>query len=237
MQLVSRRKFSFYIGMFFAGLFYWGYGSIIFAVSLDEGTNYLMLALALFFYFMGGYTLRFYFAHTPVIRFSDEGIQVRGRTYGWSRVHNVALTGKQPFRYARMNHEMDAMTIRFDDGTSLFIFDKMYRNTPAMRQLLQDRINGRIIAEEPKPEPSANEPVISPTAQKRMMRRVTMFGVAYALGVMVLVFLYSFLQLPETVTILLKIAFVLATFGGALYFRKFVAKLIRRAEEETRNGM
>ena len=54
---------------------------------------------------------------------------------------------------------------------------------------------------------------------------------------MALVFLYSFLQVPETVTILLKIAFVLATFGGAIYFRKFITKLIRRAEEETRNGM
>ncbi|MBE2288852.1 MAG: hypothetical protein IAE95_04810 [Chitinophagaceae bacterium] len=237
MLLVSRRKFSFYIGIFFVVLFYWGYGSIIFAVSLDEGTNYLMLALALFFYFMGGYTLRFYVTHTPIVRFSDEGITLRGRMYGWSRVHNVALSGKQPFRYARMRHEMDAMTIRFDDGTSLFIFDKMYRNTAAMRNLLQDRINGRTVAEELKPEPSANEPVISETARKRMMRRVTLFGIAYSLGIMALVFLYSFLQVPETVTILLKIAFVLATFGGAIYFRKFMTKLIRRAEEETRNGM
>ncbi len=237
MQLVSRRKFSFFIGIFFSVLFYWGYGSIIFAVSLDEGTNYLMLALALFFYFMGGYTLRFYFTHTPVIRFSDEGIQARGRTYGWSRVHNVALTGQQPFRYARMNHEMDAMTIRFDDGTGLFIFDKMYSNTAAMRTLLQERINSRSIAEEPKPEPSPNEPVISPTAQKRIMRRVKLFGIVYAIVVMVLIILFTFMQVPKTVTILLKIAFVLATFGGAIYFRKFMTKLIRRAEEETRNGM
>ena len=237
MQLVSRRKFSFYIGIFFVVLFYWGYGSIIFAISLDEGTNYLMLALALLFYFMGGYTLRFYFKHTPKVRFSDEGITIRGRTYGWSRVHNVALTGKQPFRYARLRHEMDAMTIRFDDGTSLFIFDKMYRNTTAMRNLLQDRINDRTIAEEPMPEPSANEPVISETARKRMMRKVTLFGIAYSLGIIILVSFYSFLHAPENVIILFKIASVLAAFGGAIYFRKFMTRLIQRAEEETRNGM
>jgi hypothetical protein len=144
MQLIARRKFSFYIGLFLVLVFYWGYGSIIFAVSLSEGVNYLMLAFALLFYFLGGYTLRFYFSNAPIFQFSPTDITVRGRNYAWSNIQSISLAGKQPFRYLRMSYMMEAITLEMKDGSSLYIFEKMYSNVPAIKQLLQEKIDGRL---------------------------------------------------------------------------------------------
>lgn len=237
MQLIARRKFSFYIGLFLVLVFYWGYGSIIFAVSLSEEVNYLMLAFALLFYFLGGYTLRFYFSNAPIFQFSPTDITVRGRNYAWSNVQSISLTGKQPFRYLRMSYMMEAMTLEMKDGSSLYIFEKMYSNVPAIKQLLQEKIDGRLVVEAPKPEEEVNAPTISAAAQKRMQRKIKSVGIGYIIFMLVASIAISIPNFSTTIETILKVIFVAAVFGSALLFRRLLKRLVEKAEEETRNGI
>lgn len=237
MQLTTRRKFSFYIGLFLVLVFYWGYGSIIFAVSLSEGINYLMLAFALLFYFLGGYTLRFYFSNAPIYQFSPTEITVRGQNYAWSHVQSISLGGKQPFRYLRMSYMMEAITLEMKDGSSLYIFEKMYSNVPTIKQLLQEKIDGNLVVETPKPVEEVNAPTISDAAQKRMQRKIKTVGIGYVVFMLVASIAISIPNFSTTIETLLKVIFVVAVFGSVLLFSRLLKRMLEKAEEETRNGM
>lgn len=237
MPLSTRRKYSFYIGLFLVLVFYWGYGSIIFAVSFSEGINYLMLAFALLFYFLGGYTVRFYFRNAPIFHFSPTEITVRGQSYSWSSIQSISFIGQKPFRYLRMRHMMNAITLEMKDGSSLYIFEKMYSNVPAIKELLQEKIDGHLVAETPTPVEADNTPTISQAAQKRMQRKIKAIGIGYIICMLVASAIISIPNFSTTTETILKLIFVAIVFASALLFRKLLTRLMAKAVEETRNGI
>ena len=216
----SRRKASFYIILFFALLFYWGYGLIVLAVAADH-SSFLLALFAIGMFFLGGYTLYRYHKNVPRISLSDDGIFYGGKEYRWSQVASKQTEGKQLFRYLWTGTQMDGLSLTFDDGETLQIMTKMYRNADELRTYIAARTQHVATATaDMTNETPAQEP--SPEATKAALRKVKLYLAVYIISAFALGIYSSMAATTETIHLLLKLLFVAYTVAGALGLRAFI---------------
>ncbi len=230
MYIRSGRNASFYFSQFFILLLSFGLGTLLVFVATSKETDYTMIAFALVFFGLGIYSVYAYTMKTPVITFSDDGIQFNGRTYFWSQLQNVKLDCKEPFRFLWAAQAMDAIVLYFDDGTTHTIYVKMQRNIPEVRSAITAKTTPNSIIDT---APTEEEIKMYKSPQlKRAASRIKYYTFGYLVLMLLISTLTSFANVSEQTELLLKILMVIAIIAGAIGLSYLVKREIRKAKED-----
>lgn len=192
----------FYGSLFAMTLLGVGLGTLLVWVALaQEPIDYTMILFALFFLLMLMYTVYKFSKNTPIVRLNDEGIRYAGRWYGWGQIISADFTEQKRFpTIGKAGTYMPAITLTFDQGNELCIFDTMYDNGNAIRNYLQSRVGADLHVQ---PEID-KEPLDEATVriQKKKTNLFTFFLVACLL---LSSFLIVFFDLSKGLSILIII--------------------------------
>ena len=88
--------------------------------------------------FLGFYTIYRYFKNSPIIRVDQDTISINRVVYNWTDIKDIALTGKQPFKYTFLNFPMEGAKLTLNDGKIIYIFDDMYSNSSQLKLFIQE---------------------------------------------------------------------------------------------------
>ena len=98
-------------------------------------------------YIMAVYSIISYFKNSPTIVVDTSKISFNDKTYFWTEVLKIDLTGKRPFKYF-INFPMEGTMLTFKDGTVKYFFDDIYSNSWKIKSFIQQIvINKKDIAE------------------------------------------------------------------------------------------
>lgn len=150
-----------------------------------------MALFSLIFYALGIYSVTGYLKKMPVVRFSDEGIRFSGKWYSWSQVKSVDFTAQKPLKFLWSGKYMKAVTLTFDDGKELYLFDQAHRRMKEVRAYLQSRLAGELHV----PEVKGAE--LTPEELKEIKRKTRWFGVIFIVSALGISFGVVFLELSD----------------------------------------
>jgi hypothetical protein len=230
MYIRSGRNASFYFSQFFILLLSFGLGTLLVFVATSKETDYTMIAFALVFFGLGIYSVYAYTMKTPVITFSDDGIQFNGRTYFWSQLQNVKLDCKEPFRFLWTAQQMDAIVLYFDDGTTHTIYVKMQRNIPEVRSAITAKTTPNAIIDTAPTEEEIK--MYSSPQLKRAAGRIKYYMFGYIAFLLILGILTAPINGHKQTGLLQKILLVTGIVAGAIGLSFFVKREIRKAKED-----
>lgn len=217
MELKAGRKVSLYISQFILTIMCLGLGTLILWVAtVQESFDYAMAFFSLIFYALGIYSVTGYMKKMPVVRFSDEGIRFSGKWYSWSQVKSVDFTAQKPLKFLWSGKYMKAVTLTFDDGKELYLFDQAHSNMKAVRIYLQSRIAGELHVPEVKGEE------LTPEEQKEIKRKTRWFGVIFIVSALAMSFGVVFLELSDGMMAVVVILYNVAII--ALFLKMFRKK-------------
>ncbi len=152
------RGIRFYGSLFLLTLVCVGLASIIIFVALSqEPIDYEMICFAPLFLLILVYAIVRYAINTPIIRLNDEGIMYARQRHGWGEVTSVDYIGQKRFPMFGGGSPLGAMTLYFENGTELCIFDTMYHNGNEIRQYVASRVHQKqqtpLVVDEPNAPP------------------------------------------------------------------------------------
>jgi len=96
-----------------------------------------MIAFGLVFVLLGIFSVYKYFKNTPIIKADQYQVTFNDtEAYSWQDLEQVALTGKQPFKYL-LTFQMEGMMLRFKNGAVKYLFDDLYDNIGEIKSFIQ----------------------------------------------------------------------------------------------------
>jgi len=161
----ERSKFRFYVIIGFTTIFYCSLGTLMwmmFSDVIESGNDlrvkdYFMPVFGCLSYIMAVYGIVSYFKNSPIIVVDTSKISFNDKTYFWTEVHKIDLTGKQPFNYF-FNFPTEGTMLTLKDGTVKYFFDDMYSNSWEIKSFIQQIvINKKDIAETETHQVDKNE--------------------------------------------------------------------------------
>jgi len=106
-------------------------------------TKTLFIVPLIFFPFIF-YTVYYLLTSFPVVTIDSIGIKLttvfNSKSYYWSDIEEIELTGKQPHKFLFISMPTEATTIKFKDGIVFYLWVDYYRNKSELRVIL-DRAN------------------------------------------------------------------------------------------------
>jgi len=151
---VSRKSIKFYVDTIVGFLIFLSI-SVFFAFTFIAKTNddhdtksymiYLLPLFSLVSFIFSILTFYFYVKYVPSIIISNNAIKVQNKAYALSDIKFVIYTGKQPFLYSYK----EGAEIVLNDGSTIYIYDELYANAPALKTFLDSVLNDRIIINVP----------------------------------------------------------------------------------------
>jgi hypothetical protein len=107
----------------------------------DEIRNnkFLSIVSSIVFFVFGGNSFYYHLKNGKKVVLNKENLTFGNKTYQWSDVKNIMLTGSYSFYYIS-EPRFEATKIEFNDGTNLLIFDSLYHNANEMKIFLQTEI-------------------------------------------------------------------------------------------------
>lgn len=151
-HIASRRSIKFYVNTILGCLFFLTI-SVFFGYTFVAKTNddiksyiiYLLPLLSLVSFIFSILTFYFYRKYVPSIVISNKAIEVQNKAYSLSDIKFVIYTGKQPFLYSYK----EGAEIMLNDGSTIYIYDELYANAPALKTFLDSVLNDRTIINVP----------------------------------------------------------------------------------------
>jgi hypothetical protein len=92
------------------------------------------------FYSIAIYSVFQFFRNVPIVTIDQEKISFNRKSYNWTELDKIILTGKQPFKYP-MSPSYEASALTFLNGDIKVIFDSMYENIGEIKTFLRNRLN------------------------------------------------------------------------------------------------
>lgn len=144
--ITQRHLLKFYIGIGLGFLFFMAMGLISGYAFLDMGDqrqlvskNYILLILSPICLFMAFYTVIRYFKNSPIITVDKSEIKFNDRTFFWTDLDKIELTGKKSFKYI-ITFPMEGTLLHFKDGQTKCFYDDMYSNSWQLKSFIQQVI-------------------------------------------------------------------------------------------------
>ena len=144
MTLVSERhKLKFYLTVILGSLVFLAMGLGMLIVYLKHSSSghlkskdQLMPFFSVGVFILAVYTVYKYYKNAPKIRLDNSTISFNDKTFAFSDLDHIDLTGKRSFPYL-FGFPMEAATLKFKDGQTKYIFDDMYQNSWQLKSFLK----------------------------------------------------------------------------------------------------
>ena len=109
-----------------SGSLQYNYGTLVAGVAL-------LLSLV--------YVYVYYMANAPDIEIDANSITFNSKKYQWNEIEKIEFTGKFKAKYYWTSwNQLEGMCLTFKGGEKKYIFDRMYSNSPEMKNFIQNRI-------------------------------------------------------------------------------------------------
>lgn len=173
---------QFYGGILAMTLLCGGLGTLLTWVAFSQQpVDYSMLLFVFIFLLLLIITVVSFIKYTPTVLFNDEGIKYAGQRYSWHQIKAVDFTTPKgfPFLGRTSGKPLSNITLTFEEGNELCIYDIMYWNGNQIRNYLQQRITRDVIVQPLSIEEPIDE--IAASIQKKKVNRFIFFFVTSSL--------------------------------------------------------
>jgi ABC-type multidrug transport system fused ATPase/permease subunit len=227
LELKSIRGFQFYGSLLAMTTICGGLGTLLTWVAISQPTiDYTMLLFVLLFLLILVFTFTSFLKNTPIIRLNDEGIKYAGHRYCWQQIKSADFTTQKGFPFLGISGSkpMNTITLNFDRGDELCIFDTMYWNGNEIRNYLLNRLSV-----DSKVQPgSVNEP-IDEIAIKEQKKKTYLFTFFFVSSLLVLSTILVYFNLSKRMSLLFIIP-------HNILFLFLFKKIFRRRKDVDRNA-
>lgn len=179
-EVITKRSGMFYFSIALGVLMLGGMSAGLLVIAARE-KNILVGLGALLVAWVALYLVRAYYRCVPVVRVGISGITFNDDFHAWSDVQRIQLTGNQPLDIFGAR-DMEGASLEFSDGTVKALHDGMYRNLSEVRNLIQQFVPEKIVAELTEKSPEEHVDTGDTFIVESPVEPVAMHGAQYIVG-------------------------------------------------------